>query len=410
MDPNMKTNIYGLACSAIILASVSVFAKADPDPKLVAMAMNAPDQLSWTLFLNVVADSKGADNNNALFETWASDKDTFSLSPVWPEHARPLALKARALEGPRQEVISRFGDSVVTPLALPSAPGQEESEEVRRNKISFDFIVREKLFRRSGLIEAFGKPLSFPPDAIEVKANWFPIDKIPGFSGSEAEAGRLYHVNTVDRKSYALVSVHVISKLVPNWTWATFEHKSNPSRCDVIGCSDKFGATRAYVAPAETADQGYPNCDKTAALTTMLDTAKIDPAFKNYCLKGSQVDFTDATGRPTRLGNSITERGFVAQSSCLTCHGQSAFGPDGKSTGAGFDPVTKLPWIGPLDPSLFWSFTGPPYRASQNLADRPTIPNIRQIAQPTDFVWSIPFCAVDDVTDPAKPVLRCQDK
>jgi len=52
--------------------------------------------------------------------------------------------------------------------------------------------------------------------------------------------------------------------------------------------------------------------------------------WKNYRLKGSQVDFTDATGASTYLGNSSTEAALISQhvltngnlpmSSCITCH------------------------------------------------------------------------------------------
>jgi len=40
-------------------------------------------------------------------------------------------------------------------------------------------------------------------------------------------------------------------------------------------------------------------------------------------LKGSQVEFVTATGRPTFLGNSVTEGGFMDGSSCITCHARA---------------------------------------------------------------------------------------
>ena len=43
----------------------------------------------------------------------------------------------------------------------------------------------------------------------------------------------------------------------------------------------------------------------------MFAAAHLDPAYSNYCLKGSQTDFTDATGLAIRVGNSVTEKGFV---------------------------------------------------------------------------------------------------
>ena len=69
---------------AAIAASTSIgigSALAQSEPEL---ALNNPDKLAWTLFLKVNADVKGAGNNNALFETWASDGDTFQTTPAWP--------------------------------------------------------------------------------------------------------------------------------------------------------------------------------------------------------------------------------------------------------------------------------------------------------------------------------------
>src|SRR5262249_18831288 len=150
------------------------------------------------------------------------------------------------------------------------------------------------LYKVSGLRAAFGKTLSFPVDSIEVKANWVQVSNIPAFTNNRvtvAQVPQLYHVNRGnDGNDYALVAMHVISKLVPNWTWATFEHQFNPKRCDIIGCRDAFGAQQAVVQ-SNPSPQGYPPCAKTPALTAMLGAANIDPVYNNYCLKGSQVDF-----------------------------------------------------------------------------------------------------------------------
>ena len=180
-----------------------------------------------------------------------------------------------------------------------------------------------------------GKPIAFPVDSMEVKANWVEVDRLKefnGFTGTPIEAAAAYHVNSTGGKQYALVSFHIISRLVPNWTWATFEHEDNPGRCDVIGCKDSFGAVDAYVAPLSPVESQthYPGCAKTPAVLALFAQAHVDPAFANYCLKGSQSDFADPSGLAIRLGNSVTEQSFVAQSSCMTCHGRAAFDADGR--------------------------------------------------------------------------------
>ena len=77
---------------------------------------------------------------------------------------------------------------------------------------------------------------------MEVKANWKLVSEIPPFTNEQGDAGevpQLYHVNTGGTASnMPSVAMHVICKAVPNWTWATFEHKFNPGRCDIIGCRD----------------------------------------------------------------------------------------------------------------------------------------------------------------------------
>jgi hypothetical protein len=176
--------------------------------------------------------------------------------------------------------------------------------------------------------------------------------------------------------------------MVPNWTWATFEHMNNPGRCDVIGCNDTFGANPPATAPHGNPGQQYPNCTKSAALSALFASNKIDPAFTNYCLKGTQTDFTDAQGVQTRLGNSVTEQGFVDTASCITCHGRAAYS---FATG-GWSPnrvflynSTPIGPTGPLDPGQFWLYP----------QMDPMRPQNAPIFRATDFVWSIPFCAVD---------------
>ena len=387
-------------------------AQSDPDP-----AMNNPDKLAWTLFLKVNADAKSANNNNALFETWASDGDTFRTTPVWPTNPEPLALKPRALSLALRRAHQPGG-------VLPQvAPGGAATEETRRNKPDFDFIVEKNLYKVSGLKAAFtaDKPLSFPLDSLEVKANWVAVSQLKafnGFTGTPAEAAKIYHVNTAGNVQYALVSMHVISKLVPNWTWATFEHKDNPGRCDVLGCRDSFGAREAVVPPLSPVEskQHYPDCLKTPELTALIGQAKVDPAYANYCLKGSQTDFIDATGLAVRLGNSVTEQSFVSQASCMTCHARAGFDMTGNMIAfAGFDPISiNLPLtentgnapVGPVNPNWFWVAGGPPsFPMLANETD------LARIAMPADFVWSIPFCAIDDTAKPPQTTSRfCASK
>ncbi len=401
MNPNLESNVESkmrrsidtlLVCGLLVLLGLPAAAQSPPNP-----AMSAPDQVAWQLFIQANTRAGGS---NSTFETWASDTDLFQPNPQFPAAATPPSLRPPILPQVAREGVQQSGGLLP---ALPPGAAQGQMEETRHNKPTFDFIVQNNLYKRSGVKAAFGKQLSFPVDSIEVKGNWMPVSDIPQFTNNKvtvAQVPQLYHVNSAAGVQYALVSMHVISKQVPNWTWATFEHRFNPGRCDIIGCRDNFGAQTAFVPSNRIAGQGYPDCVKTAALTAMLSSADIDPVYNNYCLKGSQADFVDNVGLDIRVGNSVTEDGFVATSSCITCHGRAAFKADGTpASQAGFlsfGPNGPVAPLGPLLPEWYWKFSGqPPIFEGK--------PGLTRIATAADFVWSIPFCAYDDTQTPVQP-------
>jgi hypothetical protein len=75
-----------------------------------------------------------------------------------------------------------------------------------------------------------------------------------------------------------------------------------------MGCHDSFGAVNADVRAKTTTNQDYGDCPKTLALLGLFDNAGLDPVWRNYCLKGSQLAFADKGGRPKLLGNSLVDR------------------------------------------------------------------------------------------------------
>jgi hypothetical protein len=387
-----------IVCGALTLLGTPASAQVDQN-----LAMNKPDQLAWQLFIQVNSRAGGT---NSLFETFASDTDTFQPNPRYPATAVASVLRPPILPTVAREAALANGE------LLPAVPPDVTltTEETRRNKAAFDFIVQNNLYKISGLKAAFGKELSFPTDAIEVKANWVAVDRIPAFTRNQvtvAQAPQFFHINTAnDGKQYALVAMHVISKLVPNWTWATFENRFNPGRCDIIGCRDSFGAQTPVVLPMQPPKQIYPDCVKSAALQALLAQADIEPAYASYCLKGSQSDFVDNVGLDIRVGNSVTESTFVGTASCMTCHGRAAFDSTGQMTSvAGFLNANVSPPIGPLGPLLpswYWTFNGQPPIFERK-------PGLTRTGTSADFVWSVPLCAIDDSQNPPPPT-QCQGK
>ena len=196
-----------------------------------------------------------------------------------------------------------------------------------------------------------------------------------------------------------------MTKDTPNWVWATWEQEDNPNRCDYMGCHDDFGVTPGDVAP-NPQPSPYPGAAYapgtiTPALAQLMQS--LGSEWQHYRLKGAQVNFTDPTGQPLIVGNSVTEFGFVQTSSCMTCHALATFNP---TLGAlNFQSSAPTP---PGDQAtMFYGVPGVTCNAQGNCLPGPpgggffqkpfdpvTNPqgSPRQFMQ-TDFVWAIPFLA-----------------
>ena len=354
--------------------------------------INSPSEFAWRLFLYVNAYSKWQDKltidgkkvatNAAEWETWADDPLTFPENPnpkkppVWPSAENNAGFRHKRLQ-PSHKV--REGE--VRLLV------SENSEEILRNKSAFHYIINNDLWYREGLSAAFKKgiPLSMPTDSLAIKANWA-IIKGPIRKSQ-------YHWNYDENgRPVQLVAMHITSKVLPNWFWASFEWVGNPGRSDYIGSRDNFGTN--YGTADKPSFNQQPNDQKTnqiyrsGQLTPQLEKLFQRAGFqgawaaewKNYRLKGTQVDFTDATGLPTLLGNSVIENGFVTTSSCMTCHARAAVLANGSIAfrGSGFKPllptdVHQRSYNGAPDPSWFWRFS--------------ESPQPERLALQTDFLW-----------------------
>lgn len=302
-----------------------------------------------------------------------------------------------------------YGTAASEPGSIPGSP----AEEVRRNLPAFTYIKDQKLNSIMGLRAAFqrvsqGGPsaeLSFPVDSMEVKTNWIPVSAVPQYYPNlqgPIEANFFVYPD-VNGVPHAMISMHLISKQVPNWTWATFEHQASAGRCDWVGCHDQFGATVTDVNPQDNQGQNpgtnYGPCAKTQALQNLLSQGNVAAVFSNYCLKGTQIDYIDGTGRAVRLGNSVIEFGFVQNSSCMTCHGTAGFTAQGLPA----NPNVNAD-IGAIPATYYWSGAGMP---GSNYP--PALPpylyetGVTPLAVAADFVWSIPFCAYDDTGPTPQP-------
>ena len=326
----------GLALAAAAL-SVGPAPAADPNP-----AMSRPDQVAWELMAQI---ARPAGSDNVVFETWASDADTFVDKPRWPDAVRKVLIN-------RVQPVNSKQQGAVSP-ARHCAAGRVAwciGKESLRNRPAFDFIVDNNLTTQRGLAVFFGRTMDFPIDTIEVKAEWLPLSELKAWNGVSAEdAASLYYINKArfggETVPVALVALHITTKLVPNWTWATFEHWKNPGRCDDEGCRDTFGAAQPVVAANQKPEHGYDKCAPSESLRRLFAEAGVADIWLNYCLKGTQTDFITTTGEPTRLGNSVAETVNAGvphgRSSCMTCHAEAAFDKRGKAAKA--DPNIGAP-------------------------------------------------------------------
>jgi hypothetical protein len=345
-----------LLFAALAITSSRLTAKsAAPAPRPIdASPINEPDKFAWEVFADINRTA-GDGTQNAIWETWASDFDMYgdpNHTPDWNKrHTEQLRLKPIT----QLELLKQESGENLQPQFIP---GQQGGEEVRINKPAFDFIVVQQLWYLEGQVKAFSAQhaINFPVDAREVKAVWMPIKETD-------KATYHWQYDKTDGKTYGLVALHIISKDLPNWTWATFEHIDNPARCAVLTCRDSFGATPAT----------GKNTQPSAALIALFKSAGLGPEWLNYRLDGTQLNFTDATGRTTLLGNSVIEDGFVGTSSCITCHARSTIGANNGRLSV--FAAGRKSFNGTPDPTWFY--------------DNPGAPNEKMKFLQLDFVWSM---------------------
>ncbi len=346
------------------------------------------DAFIWRLFTEFAAPVSRSQPSPVIFETWASDEDTFSETPHWPTANEPMRLHASVLgelralpagargatpgvqTGPIDVACGPPPGATVGGFPTSGTPTPCIAEEVKRNRPQFDYIVNNNLNTKKGLAAAYAKSfkVAMPTSSISVKGDWTPVQSLLQWLpqlGNVGNIEKLYYTAHAESVEYALLSLHVSSRQNPNWVWGTFEHQMNPGRCDDIGCFDSFGAVRPAVPPNKTnVNTQYGECRKTRPLLAMMAKANLSPVWENYCLKSTEVDYTASDGTPYVLGNSVIEgivgNGTIAASSCISCHAYASFGSNGAPTPAmlnilPFNP-TGRPIPGALAGSLQFDF------------------------------------------------------
>lgn len=354
-----------LSCAAAAAHSESAGIRAQQGP--VDGTSMLSDEFIWREFVKFVRPYDKGRKSPVLFETWASDHDTFSDTPVWPspDGEKKLQLSLQSTDG--------HGGLQPIDVACTEPPGAATgnfpptaciAEETKRNKPQWDYITGNGLNNPAGRAKIFGTlNIQMPVTAISVKGDWTPVEDLMKWLprlDSREKVRAAYYTNSSGGVEYALLSLHVSTKQNPNWVWGSFEHENNPGRCDFIGCADSFGAVKPVVeANLRDMNGGYGACAKTPVLLELFRQEGLDEVWTHYCMKATMTDYTTPGGRPFVLGNSVIEgivgNGTVAASSCIGCHVYASFDASGQVAPAAANMLPYNPTGRPLEQPLLGS-------------------------------------------------------
>jgi len=366
--------------------------------------------LAWGLFLQAMAPTNGS----LTVETW-TEQCQLNPNMVGCPSAASVAAAAKAggngklrllhgAPGAKKIANSDCGAMIATPIeGYPSpsnlSPNAMYCEEVFVSPAEASFVKRSL----TTLVDqqTYGNPrngtINFPGteqnesrlalDSLEVKVDWVPVTSYNNPTFTCPDPNNSLYTETINGTCYALVAVHISSKVMPNWLWATFEPKSNitnPNRCDpkLYGtCLDPWGTTSSQRYGKGQTVQQSPELHQAMA------EAHLNPAFSNYFLTGVQTQFVDNYGKPIQLGNSFVEfnQGVApGKSSCITCHQYAHF--DGKQ------PAHGAPENNFGKPPQGWPSIG--YACNQNQNDNctPVVPN----STTQDFSWMLGLMPYSD--------------
>jgi len=275
--------------------------------------MRHPDHFAWEVFCKITEPTK-VNSTRAGWESWISAYRLFADPTQFNFGKGEATTRLRGGSAKMAAEAMKSGAHREENLALVFAkPGSDvRQEEVSINPEAAQYIIDNGLISEEGQEDLVnqGIPINFPKEAIEVKTMWIELTKQEDMSRYYCQTGR-------DGVVWGLQGMHITTKDIPNWFWATFEHEDN---------------YREVNPPFPSSDTwGFKNKQPTGKLLALFKAHHIDASiWRHYRLGGAQVDYTDATGRPVVLGNNKIE-GLLSgtpatQASCMTCHSRSTIG------------------------------------------------------------------------------------
>lgn len=340
-----------VAFCVALLSTTALSQEPWQEPQDTAEAINNPDRYAWRLFIalnwpaqvgekkpdrsRIFGDSK---EGPLVWETWRSANNTAADTAYpmdgsdpgpWLGKEAPPGKPVAGLDrgSLQQQTLLRALKQSNEPMPAfeeDIAKALEDEEfvnETRLNQATYEFIRANKLYNADEQIKLFksgATSIDFPNSAKEVKAQWREI--------GEADKPHYHWVKSDNGKIYGLTALHITTKDLPNWFWATFEHidnklpESQGGRKYNEGWNSKSRDSFACAEPPFDCDKGPSGIG--------LEGTK----WENYRLRGTQVDFVNSRGENTLLANSQPEAGFQNTSSCITCHARATIGAGDRLT------------------------------------------------------------------------------
>jgi len=335
------------------------------------MARDRPDEYAWRLFiaLSTPADKPQEPDEPAAWERWKNANDIYLQDGVDPGPWATPGDNARRFQilTPQQQVNARrIVNGTMQPLESSLATATR-LKEMRMNETAYDYVRANELYNVDGQVKHLrdNDPIAFPVGSQEVKAEWTLID------GKERSKYHTLVLKSADgtARVFGLTALHVMSKDLPTWFWATFEHVDNPSRSDAEPWL--LRSADAYACGSATAD-----CNRAPQ-------AVEHSVWKYYRLRGTQTAFVDKDAKPTQLANSRFESGIQTTASCMTCHSRA-------SIGVANDKPQRLTILKQAADSTHPSkqgYVGEPQR--EWFYEKSDAGVERRIFMPLDFVWSL---------------------
>jgi len=379
------TFAFGLAlCGGIAPAAAQTAAPAACS--LPTQKAGTPEQTAWQLFVAINCPNQG----KLTWETWTEQNCWYNPGSCATGTERKRfahAVSLLATKGRLQALRAGAGlagcQAMLTTSTAPAnmlpfvpknlAASPQFCEEVYVNASEAKFVNSPPGAKpgvnlatnvgQASYIAATNTALQFPSDAVEVKADWVAASSLNAASFFDCDSKKPdgIYVQKIDGVCYALVGVHISSKLYPNWLWATFEPQSsltNPNRCNPAlysSCNDAWGSN-----PASSTGQATT---LTKNVTNLMDQAGLPKELRNYRLVGAQTDYNQPVASKGLMGNSFVEFNATVppqQASCITCHAYAAINvavnPPGQGGGGpiGNAPATGKPQIPPVIPGRHW--------------------------------------------------------